>query len=76
MRWATTSWTQVLAARDAPSSDPEDRVRLLYEVTLARAPTSAEIEIGLQLVANSDETDSWARYCRVILCSNEFIYVD
>jgi len=63
-------------ARDALSNDPEARVRLLYEVTLARAPTSAEIEIGLQLVANSDETDSWARYCRVILCSNEFIYVD
>ncbi len=62
--------------REAASSSHEDRMRLLYEITLARVPTSAETEIGLQLLADSSDGDPWIRYCRVILCSNEFIYVD
>lgn len=61
--------------RDAPEND-EDRVRLLYETTLARTPTPAEMDIGLQLVADSSEDKLWVRYCRLILCSNEFIYID
>ncbi len=71
--------SSVLAARiqrEAASSSPEDRMRLLYEIALTRVPTSEETEIGLQLLADSSEGDPWIRYCRVILCSNEFIYVD
>ena len=62
--------------REAASSSHEDRIRLLYEITLARIPTLTETEIGLQLVTDATEIDPWIRYCRVILCSNEFIYVD
>jgi hypothetical protein len=62
--------------RETPTGTNEDRIRLLYEMTLARAPLSTEMEIGLQLVSNSAEVDSWVRYSRVILCSNEFLYVD
>jgi len=51
-------------------------MRFLYEVALTRVPTSEETKIGLQLLADSSEGDPWIRYCRVILCSNEFIYVD
>ena len=35
-----------------------------------------EVEIGMQLVSDSGELDSWERYCRLILCSNEFLYVE
>ena len=62
--------------REAASDRHEDRIRCLYEVSLARAPTSAETEIGLQLLTDSTEGNPLGRYCRVILCSNEFIYVD
>ncbi len=62
--------------REVPASGDEDRIRLLYEITLGRTPAPAELEIGLQLVADSSSDNSWLRYCRLILCSNEFIYVD
>ncbi|MDA1231769.1 MAG: DUF1553 domain-containing protein, partial [Planctomycetota bacterium] len=62
--------------REAPASDNEDRIDLLYEITLGRKPAPAEVEVGLQLVSDASEGISWDRYCRLILCSNEFIYVD
>ena len=62
--------------REMPASGDGDRIRLLYEITLGRTPAPAELEIGLQLVADSSEDNAWLRYCRLILCSNEFIYVD
>ena len=62
--------------RETPASNDEDRIRLLYEIALGRNPTSMEVEIGLQLVSDASEGISWDRYCRLILCSNEFIYVD
>ena len=63
-------------AREAPSGGDEERIALLYELAFGRAPTAAEIEIGQQLLADSTVTDAWARYCRIILCTNEFLYVD
>ena len=62
--------------REAPGSNDQDRIRLLYEIALGRPPVPAEVEIGMQLVSNSGDDNSWVRYCRLILCSNEFIYVD
>lgn len=62
--------------REMPASGDGDRIRLLYEITLGRTPAPAELEIGLQLVADSSEANAWLRYCRLILCSNEFVYVD
>jgi hypothetical protein len=50
---------------------------LLY----ARPATKPEIKLGLaalaQARAGTKETDlAWEEYCQVLLCANEFIYVD
>jgi hypothetical protein len=62
-------------ARNAASSG-EARIQLLYAITLGRPPTRGEIDIGLCLLAQDRELDSWARYCQIVLCGNEFIYLE
>ncbi|MSR59367.1 MAG: DUF1553 domain-containing protein [Planctomycetaceae bacterium] len=69
-------------AREVDSVRDDDRIRGLYDIAFGRPPTAAEIEIGLKLVADSEKGadsaagEGWTRYCRVILCTNEFVYVD
>ena len=63
-------------AREVSAGRDDERIARLYELTLGRAPTPTEIDIGRQLVANPTVKGAWARYCRVILCTNEFVYVD
>ena len=63
-------------AREVHSGRDDERIARLYELALGRAPTSTEIDIGRQLVADHAIQDVWPRYCRVILCTNEFVYVD
>jgi hypothetical protein len=60
------------------------RIEWLYQLAFARAATSDEVEIGLQLLGGDDsgggfagnELDAWSRYCHVIFCTNELVYVD
>lgn len=61
---------------DDPEGNVEGRIGRLYEIALSRPPTPAEIDIGRQLVGDSTSADAWSRYCLVILCTNEFVYVD
>jgi hypothetical protein len=64
--------------REAPANT-EARIRSLYALTLGRPPTRAEMELGVQLLApgvGSIGPDPWERYCLLILCTNEFLYVD
>jgi hypothetical protein len=64
--------------REAPTN-AEARIRSLYALTLARPPTRAEIDLGVQLLAPAagpGGPDPWERYCLLILCMNEFLYVD
>ena len=63
-------------SREVDSGRLEERITRLYELALARPPSAAEIEIGRQLFSDPNVGDAWTRYCRVILCTNEFIYVD
>ena len=63
-------------AREVPSGGNDERIARLYELAFGRAPTPTEIDIGRQLVADPAVKEAWARYCRVILCTNEFVYVD
>ncbi|HEX3147731.1 MAG TPA: DUF1553 domain-containing protein [Gemmataceae bacterium] len=67
-----------LAARVAreSSTDPQARIEWLYALVLGRPPTSAELELGKQLLTQSDKAGAWERYCHLLLCANEFIYVD
>ncbi len=73
------TWARDLAARvarEAPGGN-EARVRQLYGLVLGRAPTQKEIDLGLQLLAPTRGIDdAWERYCHLILCTNEFVYID
>jgi hypothetical protein len=62
-------------ARETPA-DNRARIRRLYALALGRAPTRLEIDIGLQLLAPARDADPWESYCHLILCSNEFVYLD
>ena len=39
-------------------------------------PVKAELELGTKLVAEATGPDPWERYCLLILCTNEFLYVE
>ena len=42
-------------------------------------PQPREIAIGVKLLnseGSNQQRQAWTRYCQVLLCSNEFIYID
>jgi hypothetical protein len=63
-------------AGEVPRGNDRERIRRLYEITLGRPPAEAEIDIGLQLLSDETVTNAWTGYCRMIVCTNEFIYLD
>jgi len=56
-------------AREAPA--PEAQVRRLFELALGREPTLHEVE----LLAAHARKHGLANVCRVVLNSNEFLFV-
>jgi hypothetical protein len=70
----------------------DQRITLAYQQTLARTPTSEELRESLGYVeryrnkslagaqasgaVTTPSLDAWQSFCRVLLSSNEFIYVD
>jgi hypothetical protein len=62
--------------REVPEGTVRERIGRLYEITLGRAPTPDEVEIGLQFLADPAAADVWVRYCHLVACTNEFIYID
>ena len=70
--------TKSLAARivkESPAND-EGRIKHLYTLALGRPPTKAEIELGSEVDWPRDNADALERYCLLVLCTNEFLYVD
>jgi Protein of unknown function (DUF1553)/Concanavalin A-like lectin/glucanases superfamily len=63
--------------REAPANT-EARIKYLYSLALGRAPTKAEVELGTKLlaVAAPGAPDPLERYCHLMLCTNEFLYID
>ncbi len=63
---------------ETADTDPEGRVRYLYRLILGRPSTPREIAIGLELLrqAPPPNYNAWERYCHLLLCTNEFLYVD
>ena len=60
-----------------------DRVREAYMRVLSREPDASELDGAMSYVAgfasrSEDESarDAWQSYCRILLASNDFIYVD
>ena len=50
------------------------RIDWLYRLLYSRPATDRETEIGMSVVRDGGE--SWQQYCQVLLCANEFVYVD
>jgi hypothetical protein len=65
--------------RDEPK-DMEGKIRRLYVLLFGRLPSDPEVRIGLNLLARTgkaEETERmWEEYCQVLLCTNEFVYLD
>ncbi len=63
--------------------DAAAKVRDAYLRTLNRAPGAAEVDDALTYISavrdkfsDIDELRAWQSYCRILMASNEFIYVD
>jgi hypothetical protein len=73
-----TESAKALAARilrEAPGNS-EARIRHMYALTLSRLPTRAELDLGMQLLAPAAGSDALERYCLLVLCTNEFLFID
>jgi hypothetical protein len=61
-----------LAGRVAALGNDRDKIDVVFQTLFARRPTEDQIEDGLQFL----KENSWPAYCRVLLSSNEFLFVD
>ena len=52
----------------------------LYRRLYARPPRAREVEVGLAALSGGRQSApanvAWEQYCQVLLCANEFVYVD
>jgi len=64
----------------AEGEDDEGRIRRAYLLLYGRPPEAEEIAVGRSLLAKfraaGPDARAWAAYCQVLLCSNEFIYLE
>ncbi len=54
----------------------EKRVRWLWQRLLQRAPSPEEKVLTDRVLGNESDKAQWAAFCQMMLCSNEFAYVD
>ncbi|MBM84135.1 MAG: hypothetical protein CMJ78_26575 [Planctomycetaceae bacterium] len=55
--------------------DVESRICLAYQITLSRLPTDVEKDRAAQFI-NPTEPNDWRLFCQMLLCLNEFAYVE
>ena len=65
---------EALAARSAGAVDPSARIAKLYRSVYTRAPSPEELKLGLEFV--KEGKDAWSRYAKVLLSSNELVFVN
>lgn len=62
------------------TADPAGRIRQAHQLALGRPATGEEVaqarEFITAYIAAADETRAWDAWCRVLLGSNEFLYVN
>jgi hypothetical protein len=70
--------TRALAGRAMKTvGDNRAKIGWLYQRLYARPPREREIAIGLEMLQTGGGNElAWERYCQVLLCANEFVYVD
>lgn len=62
-------------SRDVPSDDAA-RIQYAYRLLFSRPATEAEIDICTQILTQPDQAVAWVDLAHVLLCSNEFVYLD
>ncbi len=60
----------------ARSGTALEKVGQAYLLLYGRPPTEQESQIGTTLLGPDPTENAWAEYCQVLLCANEFVYVD
>ena len=62
----------------AAGTDDRKRIEAAYGLLYGRPPTARETQVGLDFLAQADgdAPHRWQEYCQVLVCANEFIYVD
>jgi cytochrome c553 len=70
--------TQALAKRIVVADKDETaRIQRAYHLLYGRPPTTEEVAIGRDFLQRSGGGESaWREYSEVLLCANEFIYID
>ncbi len=61
---------------EGPAADPRTRIARAYTLAYGRPPTADEVAIGLELVGDAGDERAWTEYAQVLLCANEFLYID
>jgi hypothetical protein len=61
---------KALAAR--VTGNDELKIRRAYQLLYGRDPADRELKLGLEFLRDAD----WIQYARVLLTSNEFLFVD
>ena len=61
----------------AVKGDDGEKISRAYVLLYGRPPSDEEKKIGLDFLKGAGATvQAWEEYCQVLLCANEFIYVD
>jgi hypothetical protein len=60
----------------AAAKSARGRIGYAYALLYGRPPTAEEEAVALVLVRRGKGERAWAEYCQVLLCANEFIFVD
>lgn len=57
--------------------DPTERIKTLYQRFFSRPPDPLELEIGLAYLASaSQDKTRFKNYVQILMCSNEFVWID
>jgi hypothetical protein len=70
-------------AQSLSKQESARRMESAYWTILDRQPSAAEVDAGLTYIDNFrkkfervSELDAWQSFCRILLASDDFIYVD
>jgi hypothetical protein len=58
------------------AADDAGRIDRAYRLAYGRPPTAEEVRVGRELLGPKPDEAAWAAYCQVLLCANEFLFVD
>jgi len=65
--------------RDIPADIPnrtDAKIRHAWRLLFSRLPRAEELTIARELVGDAADQSGWNDFSHVLLCTNEFIYVD